>query len=149
MKWSHPFVVLGLVVVGAGALMYATSQKPQEPEPTSESAADNKPAEVIEESPALPPPQPRTYPSEATPEELEVATTMVTDRLKDPDSARIRNVRLMQEGGDLVCGEVNARNSFGGYTGFSHFVIMDGTREDPVVWIDEAKPGVAAAACGG
>jgi len=35
--------------------------------------------------------------------------------LKDPDSAQIRN----QHG---FCGEVNSKNSFGGYTGFKRFI---------------------------
>ncbi|WP_347473844.1 hypothetical protein [Acinetobacter thermotolerans] len=35
--------------------------------------------------------------------------------LKDPDSAQIRN----QHG---YCGEVNSKNSFGGYTGFKRFI---------------------------
>lgn len=39
----------------------------------------------------------------------------VTASLKDPDSAQFRN----QKGG---CGEVNAKNSFGGYSGFKRFI---------------------------
>ncbi|NNH02217.1 hypothetical protein HLH18_15605 [Acinetobacter sp. ANC 5414] len=35
--------------------------------------------------------------------------------LKDPDSAEIRN-----RNGN--CGEVNSKNSFGGYTGFRRFI---------------------------
>ncbi|MAR55992.1 MAG: hypothetical protein CMM93_02310 [Rickettsiales bacterium] len=43
-------------------------------------------------------------------------------RLKDPDSAEYRNVRY--NGGQphsAVCGEVNSKNSYGGYTGFVPF----------------------------
>jgi len=44
-------------------------------------------------------------------------------RMKDPESARFRNVFVSHSlGGPLVCGEVNAKNSFGGYTGFQRFV---------------------------
>lgn len=39
----------------------------------------------------------------------------VTDQLKDPDSAQFRN----QYG---LCGEVNAKNGFGGYTGYVRFM---------------------------
>jgi len=43
--------------------------------------------------------------------------------LKDPSSAEFRNVRVSHHGGRThVCGEVNAKNSFGGYTGFMRFV---------------------------
>lgn len=44
-------------------------------------------------------------------------------KLRDPDSAQFRNVKM---GGradlPLVCGEVNSKNGFGGYTGFQRFV---------------------------
>lgn len=40
-------------------------------------------------------------------------------QLKDPSSAQFRNV---QQGGGLVCGEVNGKNSYGAYSGFKMFV---------------------------
>ncbi|WP_372502401.1 hypothetical protein P7L66_13330 [Tistrella mobilis] len=48
----------------------------------------------------------------------------VLRQLKDPDSAKFRDVRLVDHpaGGRVVCGEVNARNSYGGYVGFARFV---------------------------
>jgi len=44
--------------------------------------------------------------------------------LKDPDSAKFRNifVNKSKKGFTVVCGEVNAKNSFGGYTGFQRFI---------------------------
>lgn len=44
--------------------------------------------------------------------------------LKDPDSAKYRNQFLAQiDGGNLMlCGEVNSKNSFGGFTGFKRFI---------------------------
>jgi hypothetical protein len=42
------------------------------------------------------------------------------DRLKDPDSRRI--VYLSTPLGSLVCGTINARNGFGGYTGQQPFL---------------------------
>lgn len=58
----------------------------------------------------------------------------VTYDLKDPASAQFRPmVAGVIEGGTsiTVCGEVNARNSFGGYVGFkSYFVQADSRRED-------------------
>jgi hypothetical protein len=41
----------------------------------------------------------------------------VADTLKDPDSARFRNQKS-------VCGEVNAKNSYGGYVGFRRFIAV-------------------------
>jgi hypothetical protein len=46
-------------------------------------------------------------------------------RLKDPDSAQFRNTYLSRKSGTPVtCGEVNSKNSFGGYSGFKLFLGM-------------------------
>ncbi len=45
-------------------------------------------------------------------------------KLKDPGSAKFRNV-YFHRGADnipMTCGEVNSKNSFGGYIGFQKFV---------------------------
>lgn len=44
-----------------------------------------------------------------------VAREFVTGVLKDPNSAEFRNQRGF-------CGEVNSKNSFGGYVGFKRFI---------------------------
>ena len=48
----------------------------------------------------------------------------VRAKLKDPDSAQFQNVRFYQgkDGVPMTCGEVNSKNSFGGYGGFQKFV---------------------------
>jgi hypothetical protein len=47
----------------------------------------------------------------------------VADQMKDPNSAQFRNWHAFEsQMGLIVCGEVNARNSYGGYVGFTHFV---------------------------
>lgn len=44
-------------------------------------------------------------------------------RLKDPDSAEFRNVGFYSGGpAPVACGEVNAKNGFGGYTGYERFI---------------------------
>ncbi|MCM2441059.1 hypothetical protein HGO34_15165 [Agrobacterium vitis] len=50
----------------------------------------------------------------------------VRDGFKDPESARFDEVAATQsqDGGVVVCGLVNARNSFGGYAGRSPFMGM-------------------------
>lgn len=51
----------------------------------------------------------------------------VAYKLKDPSSAQFRNIRMIerthQDGTTttLVCGQVNGKNSFGGYVGFTTF----------------------------
>lgn len=54
----------------------------------------------------------------------------VRNRLKDPDSAEFSNLVVYQQKaaprdtvfGYTLCGEVNAKNSFGGYGGYQKFV---------------------------
>ena len=63
-----------------------------------------------------------------------VAKEMVASNLRDPSSAEFRNILA---GSDATCGEVNAKNAFGAYAGFKHFVLVDGKvlfePEQPVV----------------
>ena len=54
---------------------------------------------------------------------MEAAEELVKSKLKDPDSARFRNVRVTPYGSNhVVCGEVNGKNAYGGYVGFTPFV---------------------------
>ena len=54
---------------------------------------------------------------------LENVLKNVVYGLKDPDSAKFRNVRFVKYNNQIVvCGEVNAKNSYGGYVGFSEFI---------------------------
>jgi len=53
----------------------------------------------------------------------ERAKEAISNQLKDPASAQFRNVRAKQfDDSSVVCGEVNAKNSYGGYIGFKQFV---------------------------
>ena len=59
-----------------------------------------------------------------------VALQSIKHSLKDADSAKFRSVgvivpdRFDPAKVGVVCGEVNAKNSFGGYTGFKQFVMV-------------------------
>lgn len=73
------------------------------------------------------------------------AQDAVRQMLKDPESARFRSVastaHVTPRGEKVyVCGEVNAKNSFGGYVGFRHFYAI--VSSDGVV-ADIEPPGVA------
>lgn len=47
----------------------------------------------------------------------------IRKKLKDPSSAKFQNSLFVEfEGIPMVCGEVNAKNSFGAYEGFQRFV---------------------------
>lgn len=75
----------------------------------------------------------------------------VRKALKDPDSARItiRQVFSLYDG-TIACGTVNAKNSFGGYTGDMTFDIginADGSPTAPTIANDEMSNAVFAAMC--
>lgn len=53
----------------------------------------------------------------------ESAATAVRNQLRDPQSSQFRKVYVA---GDVVCGEVNARNGFGGLAGFAPFIVAPG-----------------------
>jgi hypothetical protein len=71
---------------------------------------------------------------------VEMTQRIIVHDLKDPDSAHFRDVRVSSPPTIapkvIVCGEVNAKNSYGGYTGFKRFflgragVVMEGSRSD-------------------
>jgi hypothetical protein len=48
------------------------------------------------------------------------AKGLIADTFKDPDGVKFRNLKLT-DSGEFVCGEVNGKNSYGGYTGFKAF----------------------------
>lgn len=54
------------------------------------------------------------------------AEASIKGQLKDPESATFRNVSVPEGAGVVmyVCGEVNAKNSFGGYVGYKRFYVM-------------------------
>lgn len=48
------------------------------------------------------------------------AERAIAEQLRDPDSAKYK---YRGAGGLFVCGEVNAKNSFGAYSGFQTFIV--------------------------
>lgn len=59
----------------------------------------------------------------------------MSDSLKDSESARFKDIKLKQDGDIwLICGQVNSKNSFGAYPGFSPFFVMgvSGTPGRPI-----------------
>lgn len=56
----------------------------------------------------------------ATPKEIAAIKDGMATMLKDADSAKFRNVIIEGKDG-LACGMVNAKNSMGGYSGFTYF----------------------------
>ena len=61
------------------------------------------------------------------------ALRIISDRLKDPGSSQFRRLGYISgKNADsrVVCGQVNAKNPFGGYIGYQYF---------SVVWVDGSE----------
>lgn len=56
---------------------------------------------------------------------IETLKGKVKEALKDPESAQFRNLQYLADSNSL-CGEVNAKNSMGGYVGFKSFAVSAG-----------------------
>lgn len=79
---------------------------------------------------------------------IEQAKAAITRELKDPESARFRDITVRNfQGGKVICGEMNAKNSYGGYVGFKRF--MASHRKSVIEEIDQRHPDVAVAANAG
>lgn len=68
---------------------------------------------------------PATVPARLTPQQVEMVKRTVRDALKDPESARFDRPFLAARaaaGDMMVCGLVNARNGYGGYTGRNYVI---------------------------
>jgi hypothetical protein len=65
---------------------------------------------------------------------IKQAKQRVSANMRDPESVKFRNVHSAEE--DYVCGELNAKNGFGAYTGFTRFS-YDGF-EDKVCIMNES-----------
>lgn len=67
------------------------------------------------------------------------AVERLKQQMLDPDTAQFRNVHegRKRDRGWIVCGEVNTKNRFGGYTGFRKFSMTE--KEGDVLFADESS----------
>jgi len=86
-------------------------------------------------------PNPETDPNYRRPADaaaLASAQRAIKDKLRDPDSAKFDRVtrktmpNARGEPTDVVCGRVNAKNAYGGMTGFKDFVYLVARNEATV-----------------
>jgi hypothetical protein len=70
------------------------------------------------------------------------ARTALLARLKDADSAKITSMRRV---GEYVCGEVNSKNGFGGYTGAKKFSVS--SNGEALIGGESVELGVWASPC--
>lgn len=66
---------------------------------------------------------------------IELARQRIIDLLKDPESARFKEVYVARDGVS-ICGAVNSKNSMGGYVGFQRFIID----ENDSLFFDDSGP---------
>jgi hypothetical protein len=72
-----------------------------------------------------------------TDQEVAMGKAIVLGRLLDPSSAQFQNVTITRVGrAAIFCGQVNAKNQFGGYTGYRPFIVFGGD-----VSFYEGRPG--------
>lgn len=67
------------------------------------------------------------------------AKHVIQEMLKDPESARFRRIYGAKGGVRkiAICGEVNAKNSYGGYTGYKPFMVFEDGNEG-FIWDSSA-----------
>ncbi|MGE2346598.1 hypothetical protein [Enterobacter asburiae] len=60
--------------------------------------------------------------------DVDAAKSLIRDVMKDPESTQFKSVRTVKNslGENYVCGEVNSKNSYGGYVGFKPFAYKSG-----------------------
>jgi hypothetical protein len=61
----------------------------------------------------------------AGPSDMDVkllAMENVPKATRDPDAAKLQNIRVVRREALVACGEVNAKNGFGAYSGFQRFI---------------------------
>lgn len=87
----------------------------------------------------------------ATKAQLIVIKKAFSDRLKDPYSMKLKNVKIADDGS--MCGEVNAKNSYGAYTGYTTFIGMyfnkdkNGHPVTIILKVDDGDSTVAQTMC--
>ncbi|MCM5533177.1 MULTISPECIES: hypothetical protein [Acinetobacter] len=85
--------------------------------------------------------------------DVQKAKSLLQNMMKDPDSTQFRNIKEVTNtvGEKSVCGEVNAKNSYGGYVGYRSFAYTNGdlTMEIPNDRWGLTRPKLELAGCSG
>lgn len=69
------------------------------------------------------------------------AKAVTADSLIDPMSPQYRKLRYAKQpnGSEVICGDVNAKNRFGGYVGFNAFVVARDTERTNLAMPSEPR----------
>jgi len=90
-----------------------------------------------------------TKPNRLTASEVKFVQSVVAEQSREPEAVRFRNLYsfVTSAGDTIVCGEVNAKNAYGGYVGYRPmWVRFKGTEVKSVLW-DENYAASNAASC--
>ncbi|OED41995.1 hypothetical protein AB833_08190 [Chromatiales bacterium (ex Bugula neritina AB1)] len=61
---------------------------------------------------------------------VRTAEKLVKSRLKDPKSAKFKDTYFTNlNGSSTVCGQVNSKNGFGGFSGYLNFITIIGLEQ--------------------
>lgn len=113
-------VVGGVFVLGVVAQLVL----PKPPAPTAEEVKERARVDSVNTAIRAEEREDRTL--------IAAAEELVAKRLKDPGSAQFTDLLVVRvAGAPIVCGYVNGKNSFGGYTGAQPFVM--GTKGIPIL----------------
>ncbi|MDO9007464.1 MAG: hypothetical protein Q7U80_04515 [Thiobacillus sp.] len=125
-----------LVVLAWGGAKFTQQQGPTQTAAAAPQVEPDKPLSAAEKKAQ----QEKWFGAET----IVAAKRAIRASLKDPDSAQFKGVyaNYTEEFSVAACGQVNSRNSFGGYTGFKRFVssgksvIVEGRDNIADAWAD-------------
>ena len=89
-------------------------------------------------------------PSPVPEAELAFVTQVLSQDLRDPDSAQFRGWQGfdLSNGDRIICGKINATNGFGGFVGFSAFFVRLTGQTVQRMYIDDGSSSAGPAALG-
>ena len=105
--------IIGIASVGVIGITIAPALRAQSSAATIVATPQTSPTAAV----VIPAPQaPTPAATPAQPDYFLQAKQAMTERMKDPDSVKFGKLFAGRSGTHTVCGEVNAKNGFGGYT---------------------------------
>ena len=81
-----------------------------------------------------------TKPHKLSSNEINFAKNIIAEQSREPEAVRFRNLYgfSTNTGDTIVCGEVNAKNAYGGYVGYrTMWVRFEGNTVKSAVWEEE------------
>ncbi len=89
-------------------------------------------------------------PSDVAEPERIFLTTILSENLRDPDSAQFKGWQGfdLSNGDRIVCGKINATNGYGGYIGFTAFFVRLTGQVVQRMYIDDGSSSAGPAAIG-